>query len=78
MMQLKLVLDHGGQQLKNEFAQMGLNLSLDLRQGDGRFTQSQQFGSDQPQFTKPSSTTDRSSMGIGLLSERFATTRILK
>jgi Flagellar hook-length control protein FliK len=31
-------LDQGGQNLKNEFAQMGLNLSLDLRQG----TQSQQ------------------------------------
>ena len=26
-------LDQGGQNLKNEFAQMGLNLSLDLRQG---------------------------------------------
>jgi hypothetical protein len=32
-------LDQGGQNLKNEFAQMGLNLSLDLRQGD----QSQQM-----------------------------------
>ena len=29
----KARLDQGGQQLKNEFAQMGLNLSLDLRQG---------------------------------------------
>jgi hypothetical protein len=73
----KARLDHGGQQLKNEFAQMGLNLSLDLRQGDGRFTQSQQFGSDQPQFTKPNSYTDRSAMGIGLSSEKFATTRFL-
>jgi len=73
----KARLDHGGQQLKNEFAQMGLNLSLDLRQGDGRFTQSQQFGSDQPQFTKPNSSTDRSAMGIGLSSEKFATTRFL-
>jgi hypothetical protein len=27
-------LDQGGQSLKNEFAQMGLNLSLDLRQGN--------------------------------------------
>jgi hypothetical protein len=34
----KARLDQGGQNLKNEFAQMGLNLSLDLRQG----TQSQQ------------------------------------
>jgi len=32
-------LDQGGQSLKNEFSQMGLNLSLDLRQGN----QSQQF-----------------------------------
>ena len=73
----KARLDHGGQQLKNEFAQMGLNLSLDLRQGDGRFTQSQQFGSDQPQFTKPNSSTNRSTMGIGLSSEKFATTSFL-
>ena len=73
----KARLDHGGQQLKNEFAQMGLNLSLDLRQGDGRFTQSQQFGSDQPQFTKPNSSTDRSAMGIGLSSEKFATSSFL-
>jgi hypothetical protein len=29
----KARLDQGGQNLKNEFAQMGLNLSLDLRQG---------------------------------------------
>ena len=32
-------LDQGGQSLKNEFSQMGLNLSLDLRQGN----QSQQY-----------------------------------
>ena len=32
-------LDQGGQNLKNDFAQMGLNLSLDLRQG----AQSQQM-----------------------------------
>jgi hypothetical protein len=31
----KARLDQGGQNLKNEFAQMGLNLSLDLRQGPG-------------------------------------------
>ena len=73
----KARLDQGGQQLKNEFAQMGLNLSLDLRQGDSRFAQNQQFGSDQPRFAQPSSTTDRSSRGIGLLSERFATTGFL-
>jgi len=73
----KARLDQGGQQLKNEFAQMGLNLSLDLRQGDSRFAQNQQFGSDQARFAQPSSSTDRSSMGIGLLSERLATTRFL-
>jgi hypothetical protein len=45
-------LDQGGQNLKNEFAQMGLNLSLDLRQG----SQSQQmrdqasFGGRQPGY----------------------------
>jgi hypothetical protein len=36
-------LDQGGQHLKNEFAQMGLNLSLDLRQG-GEFQQSREQG----------------------------------
>ena len=73
----KARLDQGGQQLKNEFAQMGLQLSLDLRQGDSRFAQNQQFGSEQSRFAQPSSSTDRSSMGIGLLSERLATTRFL-
>ena len=73
----KARLDQGGQQLKNEFAQMGLNLSLDLRQGDSRFAQNQQFGSDQARFAQPSSSTDRSSMGIGLLSESLATSRFL-
>jgi hypothetical protein len=73
----KARLDQGGQQLKNDFAQMGLNLSLDLRQGDSRFAQNQQFGSDQARFAQPSSSTDRSSMGIGLLSERLASSRFL-
>ena len=73
----KARLDQGGQQLKNEFAQMGLNLSLDLRQGDSRFAQNQQFGSDQARFAQPSSSTDRSPMGIGLLSERLASSRFL-
>ena len=50
-------LDQGGQNLKNEFAQMGLNLSLDLRQG----TQSQHmrdqasFGGRQPGYANLSS-----------------------
>jgi len=73
----KARLDQGGQQLKNEFAQMGLNLSLDLKQGDSRFAQNQQFGSDQPRFVQPSSSTDRSSTGIGLSSERLASSRFL-
>ena len=73
----KARLDQGGQQLKNEFAQMGLQLSLDLKQGDSRFAQNQQFGSEQSRFAQPSSSTDRSSMGIGLLSESLATTRFL-
>ena len=52
-------LDQGGQNLKNEFAQMGLNLSLDLRQGG----QSQQmrnqasFGGRQPGYNSISSNT---------------------
>jgi hypothetical protein len=72
----KARLDQGGQQLKNEFAEMGLNLSLDLRQGDSRFGQNQQFGSDQSRFSQPSFSTDRSAMGIGLLSENPASTRL--
>jgi Flagellar hook-length control protein FliK len=39
----KARLDQGGQNLKNEFAQMGLNLSLDLRQG-GQSHQAQEQG----------------------------------
>jgi len=46
----KAKLDHGGQQLKNDFAQMGLNLSLDLRQG-GSFSQAQNQSSNSQQFS---------------------------
>ena len=44
-------LDQGGQNLKNEFAQMGLNLSLDLRQ-DSQFQQAreQAFSNPRPGF----------------------------
>jgi hypothetical protein len=58
-------LDQGGQSLKNEFAQMGLNLSLDLRQ-DSQFQQAreQAFGNPRPGFynsppsiSQPSNTT---------------------
>lgn len=42
---IKARLDQGGQNLKNEFSQMGLNLSLDLRQGNQSQQASQQgFG----------------------------------
>ena len=40
----KARLDQGGQNLKNEFAQMGLNLSLDLRQGGQSSQQAQEQG----------------------------------
>jgi hypothetical protein len=46
----KARLDHGGQQLKNDFAQMGLSLSLDLRQGGG-FSQTQNQSSNSQQFS---------------------------
>ena len=67
-------LDQGGQNLKNEFAQIGLNLSLDLRQG----SQSQQmrdqasFGGRQPGYNNIpsdsqglSSSTSINSIGSG-------------
>jgi hypothetical protein len=44
-------LDQGGQSLKNEFAQMGLNLSLDLRQGNqSQQAQDQAFASPRQTF----------------------------
>jgi hypothetical protein len=46
----KARLDHGGQQLKNDFAQMGLNLSLDMRQG-GSFSQAQNQSPNSQQFS---------------------------
>jgi hypothetical protein len=61
-------LDQGGQNLKNEFAQMGLNLSLDLRQGG----QSQQmrdqasFGGRQPGYNGISSNTQSLSPSISV------------
>jgi flagellar hook-length control protein FliK len=71
----KARLDQGGQQLKNEFAQMGLNLTLDLRQGESHFGQGRQFAENQTRLD-PSYSTDRSSRGIGLLSEKFANERL--
>ena len=61
-------LDQGGQNLKNEFAQMGLNLSLDLRQGG----QSQQmrdqasFGGRQPGYNGISSNAQSLSPSISV------------
>ena len=62
-------LDQGGQNLKNEFAQMGLNLSLDLRQ-DSQFQQAreQSFSNARPGFyNSPPSISQRSdtTMAIG-------------
>ena len=63
-------LDQGGQNLKNEFAQMGLNLSLDLRQGG----QSQQmrdqasFGGRQPGYGNVSTNTQTLSSAAAISS----------
>jgi len=63
-------LDQGGQNLKNEFAQMGLNLSLDLRQGG----QSQQmrdqasFGGRQPGYGNISTNTQTLSSSAAISS----------
>jgi len=63
-------LDQGGQNLKNEFAQMGLNLSLDLRQGG----QSQQmrdqasFGGRQPGYGSISTNTQTLSSSAAISS----------
>ena len=61
-------LDQGGQNLKNEFAQMGLNLSLDLRQGG----QSQQmrdqtsYGGRQPGYSSINSNTQNLSASASI------------
>ena len=55
-------LDQGGQNLKNEFAQMGLNLSLDLRQGSqSQQAREQGFGSSRQGFYNSPSTISQSS-----------------
>ncbi|MEY4059521.1 MAG: hypothetical protein RL551_768 [Pseudomonadota bacterium] len=55
-------LDQGGQNLKNEFAQMGLNLSLDLRQGgQSQQAREQGFGSSRQGFYNSQSTISQSS-----------------
>ncbi|MFZ4118944.1 MAG: flagellar hook-length control protein FliK [Polynucleobacter sp.] len=62
-------LDQGGQNLKNEFAQMGLNLSLDLRQ-DGQFQQAREQAFNSPRqgfYNSPPPLSQRSdtTMAIG-------------
>ena len=53
----KARLDQGGQNLKNEFAQMGLNLSLDLRQGSqSQQAREQGFGGSRQGFYNSQST----------------------
>ena len=55
-------LDQGGQNLKNEFAQMGLNLSLDLRQGgQSQQAREQGFGGSRQGFYNSQSTISQSS-----------------
>jgi hypothetical protein len=62
-------LDQGGQNLKNEFTQMGLNLSLDLRQ-DGQFQQAREQAFNSPRqgfYNSPPPLSQRSdtTMAIG-------------
>jgi hypothetical protein len=70
-------LDQGGQSLKNEFAQMGLNLSLDLRQ-DSQFQQAreQAFGNPRPGFyNSPSSISQPSNTTLAIGSVRSGDNR---
>lgn len=70
-------LDQGGQNLKNEFAQMGLNLSLDLRQG-GQSQQSsdQGFSNARPAFyNSPPSISQRSNTTLAIGSVRSGDNR---
>ena len=70
-------LDQGGQNLKNEFAQMGLNLSLDLRQG-GEFQQSREQGFSNARsgfYNSPSSITQGSNTTLAIGSVRSGDNR---
>jgi hypothetical protein len=63
-------LDQGGQNLKNEFAQMGLNLSLDLRQ-DGqsqKMRDQASFGGRQPGYGNTSTNTQTLSSAAAISS----------
>ena len=70
-------LDQGGQNLKNEFAQMGLNLSLDLRQ-DSQFQQAreQAFSNPRPGFyNSPPPVSQRSDTTLAIGSGRSGDNR---
>ena len=70
-------LDQGGQSLKNEFAQMGLNLSLDLRQ-DSQFQQAREQGFSNPRsgfYNSPPPLSQRSDTTLTIGSVRSGDNR---
>jgi hypothetical protein len=70
-------LDQGGQSLKNEFAQMGLNLSLDLRQ-DSQFQQAREQGFSNPRsgfYNSPPPLSQRSETTLAIGSVRSGDNR---
>jgi hypothetical protein len=70
-------LDQGGQNLKNEFAQMGLNLSLDLRQGS-QFQQAREQGFSNPRpgfYNSPPPLSQRSDTTLAIGSVRSGDNR---
>ena len=70
-------LDQGGQNLKNEFAQMGLNLSLDLRQ-DSQFQQAREQGFSNPRpgfYNSPPPLSQRSDTTLAIGSVRSGDNR---
>ena len=70
-------LDQGGQNLKNEFAQMGLNLSLDLRQGS-QFQQAREQGFSNPRsgfYNSPASISQHSNATLAIGSVRSGDNR---
>ena len=71
-------LDQGGQNLKNEFAQMGLNLSLDLRQ-DSQFQQAREQGFSNPRqgfYNSPPPVSQRSDTTLPIGSVRSGDNRV--
>ena len=70
-------LDQGGQNLKNEFAQMGLNLSLDLRQ-DSQFQQAREQAFSNPRqgfYNSPSPASQPSNTTLAIGSVRSGDNR---